>query len=148
MVIDNSGRVDCTVWGDILTLAAMQRSLGGTVIDGACRDSTRAVEEGYPLFARASTMRTGKGQVEVSSVDDPVSLGAADVAPGDLIFGDRDGICVVPWAHVHSVLEAAEEIQGREHDIEGMVRDGASLAEARRRHGYFNLQDPDALRGG
>src|SRR5258708_7499176 len=49
IVIDKGGRPDATVWGDILTLVAHRRELGGTVIDGACRDTHLALELNYPI---------------------------------------------------------------------------------------------------
>jgi regulator of RNase E activity RraA len=50
VVIDNGGRTDCTVWGDILTQYAGQRKVAGTVIGGVCRDVNRALADEYPLF--------------------------------------------------------------------------------------------------
>ena len=44
VVIDNDGRMDATVWGDILTLVADRKKIGGTVIDGVCRDIDRSIE--------------------------------------------------------------------------------------------------------
>jgi 4-hydroxy-4-methyl-2-oxoglutarate aldolase len=143
VVLDNRGRTDCTVWGDILTLVAHERGAAGTVIDGVCRDTARADSLGYALYAHATTMRTGKGQVEVASVGEPVSLGQAHVAPGDLIVADRDGVCVVPWDRVSEVIEAVHLIRKAEEVIESLVRGGSTLAEARSQTGYFRLQDPE-----
>lgn len=55
VVIDNGGRTDCTVWGDIMTQYAGQRRIAGTVIDGVCRDVSRALGDGYPLFTAAAS---------------------------------------------------------------------------------------------
>lgn len=144
VVLSAPGRTDCTIWGDILTLVAHRRGVAGTVIDGACRDTRRAVELGYPLFAREHTMRTGKTRVEVVEVGGRVSLGEASVTSGDLIVADRDGVCVVPWSKVDEVASAAAEIDGAERRIEELVGEGHTLAEARTRLGYFSLQDPTA----
>ena len=59
-VLDNGGREDCTVWGDILTQFAHTRGLGGTVIDGPCRDVHLCLELGYPIYSRSYSMKTGK----------------------------------------------------------------------------------------
>ena len=82
VVLDNNGRVDCTVWGDILTAVAHRRGLGGTVINGVCRDVSRAIDLGYPIYSRGRFMRTGKDRVEVESMGQPVSLGDVQVRPG------------------------------------------------------------------
>jgi regulator of RNase E activity RraA len=60
VVLDNGGRTDVTVWGDILTLAATVRGAAGTVIHGVCRDAVRIVDSGYPVFSRGAYMRTGR----------------------------------------------------------------------------------------
>src|SRR6266516_5585253 len=90
VVLDNAGRVDCTVWGDILTAVAHRRGLGGAVINGVCRDIARAIDLGYPIFSRGRWMRTGKDRVEVESMGQPVSLGDVQVRQGDILCGDAD----------------------------------------------------------
>src|SRR6201999_291503 len=63
IVIDNAGRTDCTVWGDIMTQYAGLRKIAGTVIDGVCRDVGKALADEYPMFSRGRFMRTGKDRV-------------------------------------------------------------------------------------
>lgn len=65
VVIDNDGRTDCTVWGDIMTQYAGSRKIAATVIDGVCRDVSKALGDGYPLFTMGRFMRTGKDRVQV-----------------------------------------------------------------------------------
>ncbi len=69
VVLDNGGRENATVWGDILTCVAHQRGVAGTVIDGACRDTQLSRELGYPIFSRSYSMRTGKDRVQVEAVN-------------------------------------------------------------------------------
>jgi len=140
VVLDNGGRENATVWGDILTWVAHQRGVSGTVIDGACRDTQLARELGYPVFSRSYSMRTGKDRVEVESVNAVVNIGDARVAPGDLLRGDADGVVVLPRAHEHAILDAAEEIDAVEQQIRAAVAEGKTLAEARRQLGYHRLQ--------
>ena len=140
VVLDNGGRLDCTVWGDILTAMAAHRRVGGTVIDGVCRDVERALGESYPIFSRGRFMRTGKDRVEVSDVGRPVSVGGINVAPGDLLLGDADGVVAVPPGVEEQALEICASIAAREAAIVADVLSGTSLAEARRRHGYHLMQ--------
>src|SRR5712692_3512408 len=58
IVLDNGGRENATVWGDILTWVAHMRGIAGTVIDGACRDTHLSLEVGYPIYSRSYSMRT------------------------------------------------------------------------------------------
>ncbi|MCC2675782.1 MAG: diguanylate cyclase, partial [Ramlibacter sp.] len=140
IVLDNRGREDATVWGDILTEIAHRKKIAGTVIDGINRDVALCLELGYPIYSRASWMRTGKDRVQVEATQVPVNIGGARVAPGDLLRGDADGVLVVPKQHEDVVLDAAEGIQQAEDAIRKAVREGASLREARVQHGYHALQ--------
>src|SRR5437773_4962122 len=132
IVLDNGGRENATVWGDILTWVAHRRGVAGTAIDGACRDTALARELGYPIFSRSYSMRTGKDRVQVEAMNGPVNVGDARVQPGDLLRGDADGVLVIPRAHEDAVLAAAEEIDAIEQQIRAAVNDGRTLAEARR----------------
>ena len=140
VVLDNGGRENATVWGDILTWVAHTRGIAGTVIDGACRDTHLSLELGYPIFSRSYSMRTGKDRVQVEAMGGPVNIGDARVEQGDLLRGDSDGIVVIPKAHESEVLMVAEEIDAVEDRIRRAVQGGMSLTEARRQHGYHRLQ--------
>jgi regulator of RNase E activity RraA len=140
VVLDNGGREDATVWGDILTMVAHRHGIAGTVIDGACRDTHLSLELNYPIFSRSYSMRTGKDRVQVEAVNSAVNIGNARVHPGDLLRGDSDGVLVIPQAHEDEVLAVAEEIDAKEEQIRRLVVDGISLTEARRQIGYHQLQ--------
>ncbi|MFC4029947.1 RraA family protein [Streptomyces polygonati] len=143
-VLDNSGRTDCTVWGDILTAMADNRRIAGTVIDGVCRDVRRALDLNYPLFTRGRYMRTGKDRVEVRDVQCPVGIGGVQVLPGQLIIADDDGVVAVPPDVEDEVAEICRTIHERESRIVEDVIAGRSLAAARAAHGYHLLQRSQA----
>jgi regulator of RNase E activity RraA len=140
VVLDNAGRLDCTVWGDILTAVAHRRGLGGTVINGVCRDVARAIDLGYPIYSRGRFMRTGKDRIEVESMGQPVSLGDVQVRPGDILVGDADGIVVVPQSREAEVLQTAQSIEEAEQAIEAETARGTRLVDARTKHRYHALQ--------
>jgi regulator of RNase E activity RraA len=140
IVLDNAGRLDRTVWGDILTLVAKHRGVAGTVINGICRDVARAIEVNYPIYSLDHWMRTGKDRVEVDATQVPVSLGDVQVRPGDIIVGDADGIVVIPQSREQEVLRRTQEIEAAEKAIEEAVVSGVSLREARAKNRYHSLQ--------
>lgn len=140
VVLDNQGRLDATVWGDLLTTTAHRRRVAGTVIDGVCRDANRSLALGYPIFSRGNWMRTGKDRVRVEAIQVAVSIGGIRVEPGDLLLGDGDGLVVVPAVSADEVLAAAEEIDRAEEAIRTAVDAGTSLRDARRTVGYHDLQ--------
>ncbi len=140
VVLDNGGRTDATVWGDILTEIAHRRGLAGTVIDGVCRDVALCLSLGYPVYSKDHWMRTGKDRVQVESVNTPVNIGDARVQPGDLMRGDADGVLVIPRQHESAVLDAAEDIEQAEQRIRDATRSGMRLDEARKQFRYHQLQ--------
>ncbi|NLD56265.1 MAG: RraA family protein [Burkholderiaceae bacterium] len=140
IVLDNRGREDATVWGDILTEIAHRRGIAGTVIDGVSRDMALCLDLRYPIFARGRWMRTGKDRVQVEAVNRTVAIGGVRVAPGDIVRGDADGLVVLPREHEAAILEAAEEIGRAEDAIRAAVRDGKRLDVARAEFRYHSLQ--------
>ena len=140
VVLDNGGRENATVWGDILTWVAHKRGIAGTVIDGACRDTHLCRDLKYPIYSRSYSMRTGKDRVQVEATNVVVNIGDARVAPGDLLRGDADGVLVIPREHEDAVLTAAEEIDSIEQRIRALVNEGKTLTDARKQLGYHQLQ--------
>ena len=144
IVLDNGGRDNATVWGDILTEIAHRRGIAGTLIDGVCRDTHLCRELGYPVFSKDHWMRTGKDRVQVEATGVPVNIGDARVAPGDIVKGDSDGVVVIPRQHEDQVLDTAEVIEAAECRIREAVRGGMRLDEARKQFKYHQLQTPEA----
>jgi 4-hydroxy-4-methyl-2-oxoglutarate aldolase len=140
VVLDNGGRENATVWGDILTYVAHKRGVAGTVIDGPCRDTSLALDLGYPIYSRSYSMRTGKDRVQVEQMNVPVNIGDARVCPGDLLRGDSDGVICIPKEREEDVLRVAEEIEVAESKIRDMAASGMRLDEARKQMRYHELQ--------
>jgi 4-hydroxy-4-methyl-2-oxoglutarate aldolase len=145
IVLDNNGREDATVWGDILTEIAHRRGIAGTVINGINRDTHLCLSLGYPVFSIDHWMRTGKDRVQVEATGVPVNLGGARVAPGDILKGDTDGVIVIPREHEDQVLAVAEDIEAAENCIRAAARGGQRLDEARKQFKYHQLQTREAV---
>jgi 4-hydroxy-4-methyl-2-oxoglutarate aldolase len=140
VVLDNGGRENATVWGDILTYMANKRGVAGTVIDGPCRDTSLALDLNYPIYSRSYSMRTGKDRVQVEATNVPVNIGDARVCPGDILRGDSDGVICIPKEREEDVLRVAEAIEVAEAKIRDMVASGMRLDEARKQMKYHELQ--------
>jgi 4-hydroxy-4-methyl-2-oxoglutarate aldolase len=140
VVLDNAGRLDATVWGDLLTSTAHRRGVAGTVIDGICRDIDRSIELEYPIYSRGNWMRTGKDRVRVDGINVPVSIGGVRVEPGDYLRGDGDGVVVVPASRIDVVVSAAQEIHASEEVIRAEIAKGNDLRSARAKVSYYDLQ--------
>ncbi|OJJ38314.1 hypothetical protein ASPWEDRAFT_48581 [Aspergillus wentii DTO 134E9] len=140
IVIDNAGRTDCTVWGDIMTQYAGLRGIAGSVIDGVCRDVNKAIADDYPLYTAGRWMRTGKDRVQVGGVNEAVGIGRVRVEPRDIVVADANGVVIVPRDRAREVARVAREIEESEDGIRGLIVGGATIAEAREKLGYHTLQ--------
>jgi regulator of RNase E activity RraA len=140
IVIDNGGREDATIWGDILTYCAHKRGLAGTVIDGVCRDTALALSLNYPMYTKGYYMRTGKDRVQLEAMNVPVTIGHVRVNPGDILRGDSDGVVVLPRGREGEILDVAEDIERAESRIREAVASGLTLREARAQQQYHTLQ--------
>ncbi len=140
VVIANNGRTDCTVWGDIMTQYAGLRKIAATVIDGVCRDVSKALTDDYPLFTRGRFMRTGKDRVQVEATQVPVSIGMSRVCPDDIVVADANGVVVVPRAQAREVAATARAIEQVEASIRAQIAQGKTLKDARAALAYHTLQ--------
>jgi regulator of RNase E activity RraA len=131
----SSGRI--APWGELLSTAARARGAAGVVMDGLTRDIRAIREMRFPVFAGGIGPLDSKGRGKIVSLDVPVEVAGARVCPGDLVFGDADGVVVVPAAVESRVIAAAlAKVAGENATREALAR-GEKLAEVFRRHGIL-----------
>jgi regulator of RNase E activity RraA len=100
-------------WGGLLTAAARSRGARGVVTDGGVRDYEEIAAQRFPAFCAGLTPYDSLGRMDVVAINVPIVCGGVDVRPGDLIFGDVDGVVVVPASTAeHVVRMALEKIDG------------------------------------
>jgi regulator of RNase E activity RraA len=136
LVIDVGG-ADVSTFGGLASLAAKIKGVDAVVIDGACRDVEEIRETGLWLASRHVTPTTGKKRIKVESIGEPISVGGASVAPGDLLVGDDTGIVVIPRQHQRAALELSRRMVSMDQAIERAIRSGTSFREAARRANYL-----------
>jgi 4-hydroxy-4-methyl-2-oxoglutarate aldolase len=107
VIATNGGRL--AVLGELFATEARRRGLAGVVIDGLCRDVAGLRRNGLPVFARGTIPRSGS-TVARPPLNEPVRCGGVEVAPGDIVFGDDDGVAVAPAERFAAALEVAEHI--------------------------------------
>lgn len=130
IVIDNSGRMDCSVWGDLMSLAAKHKRVEGTLIDGACRDIAALEDFGYPVFAKGCSPASGKNRVRIGETGGPVSISGRIVRAGDIIIADDSGAVAVPRQQAEEVLETAQKINNAENRILTLLHSGEGFDQA------------------
>jgi regulator of RNase E activity RraA len=131
----SSGRI--APWGELLSTAAKARGAAGCMMDGLVRDIRAIREMKFPVFHGGIGPLDSKGRGKVSEIDIPVVCGGVRVETGDLVFGDADGIVVVPKSIEEKVISRAfEKIEGEDR-TRAELRNGALLREVFARHGVL-----------
>jgi 4-hydroxy-4-methyl-2-oxoglutarate aldolase len=123
IVADTGGFTEAGHWGEVLTVAAMQRGVAGLVIDGAVRDVAAAAKRGFPVYSHGVCMKAAL-KVALGTLQQPIVCGGALVHPGDLVLGDDDGIVVVRPERAAEVLAAAQAREDAEIGIMARLAQG------------------------
>ncbi len=127
------GMNDSGMWGEMMSIAGKARGLGGAVVDGGVRDVLSIREMGFPLFYRNPVVTTAQTRLETVLVNAPIKCGGIQVRPGDLVFGDYDGVLVVPKAYIKDIHSICLEYFEEEEKVRNALRRGAKLSELKRR---------------
>ncbi len=125
LVVDTRG-TRRAVAGELFTAEAVRKGLAGIVVDGAVRDTPKIRSLGLPVYCRNVCPSAGTTQ-RVFETQIPVSCGGITVNPGDLLFGDDDGIIVASEDELAEALTAAEAIQAKEATALSRMEQGQSL---------------------
>jgi 4-hydroxy-4-methyl-2-oxoglutarate aldolase len=131
------GSQNCAAWGEILTATARTRGGLGAVIDGYHRDTPRVLEQNWPVFSRGRYAQDAGVRSKVVNYRCPVDIGGVHIEPGDLIFGDMDGVLVVPRAIEEEAVGRALEKARGEKVVRKEIEAGSSSTEAFRKHGIL-----------
>jgi 3-hexulose-6-phosphate synthase/6-phospho-3-hexuloisomerase len=127
LVIDAGGILPAC-WGELATNSAIQRGLAGVVIYGAARDTGDIRNLGFPLFSNliSPTAAEAKGFGEIGV---PIRIAGVDVAPGDWIIGDDDGVCVIPKEKAVEYTNRAMDVLEKENRLRAEIQAGSTLSQ-------------------
>jgi len=124
-------------WGELLSTAAQVRGAAGALMDGCVRDVRAIRAMGFPVFHGGIAPLDSKGRGKVAALDVPIRCAGVEVASGDLVCGDADGVVVIPRAAEAEVLRLAyEKIKGERNTLDEL-RAGHPLSEVFKRHGVL-----------
>jgi regulator of RNase E activity RraA len=137
VVWDTSSDVEASLWGGVMTATAKQKGIRGAVVVGGIRDTKQILEQDFPVFYRYKTSNGSLGRCLITHYQVPVKIGKVTVRPGDIIFGDIDGVLCIPREIAYDVLVRAEEIEKTEDEIFEWVRGGDTIQEIVEKGGYF-----------
>jgi 4-hydroxy-4-methyl-2-oxoglutarate aldolase len=124
-------------FGELTANAARAHGCVGVVLDGNLRDVEGLRSIGFQVFYRDLSPLNGIGRWEMVASQQPVAIGGVVVEPGDIVFGEFDGILIVPRPVAGEVLAKAEEIVGAEGHVRAEVQSGDSPWSSFERHGHI-----------
>jgi 4-hydroxy-4-methyl-2-oxoglutarate aldolase len=130
VVATTNGSISSGFWGELLSTAAQVKGARGSIIDGLTRDSAQIVEMGFPVFVRGFSPYDSKGRTDVIDYKVPVQCGGVTVRPGDIIFGDCDGVVVIPEPISEDVIQKALEKVEDENEMRQALLKGMGVVEA------------------
>ena len=131
------GTMQCANWGEIMTATAKSRGAVGAVIDGYHRDTPRVLEQNWPVFSRGAWAQDAGARMQVVDFRCRIEIGGVAVVPGDLVFGDVDGVLVVPQEMEEDVISRALEKARGEKVVRKAIEGGLSSTEAFRKYGIL-----------
>lgn len=129
------GSMECAHWGEIMSTAAREGGCTGAVIDGGVRDLDFINAMRYPVFARFKSPASSIGRWDIKEYQVTVKIGETVIQPGDFVFGDIDGVVIVPKDLTLDILVAAEKVYERESGMRTELRSGVSIKEAYSKYG-------------
>lgn len=123
LVATVNGFTEAGLWGEIATEAAQAMGIRALVTDGAVRDTAEIAGLGFPVFARAISIK-GTTKRQAGLINHPILIGGVMVEAGDIVIGDVDGVVVVPLKKAEAVLKRAQEIVEFETKVIEGIRKG------------------------
>ena len=135
--VAGGGDMRCAYWGEILTATAKKRGAAGAVIDGYYRDTPKVMEQNWPVFSRGRYAQDSAVRTQVVNYRCDIEIGEVWITPGDLIFGDVDGVLVIPKKNEKEVLEKALKKARGEKIVRREIENGMSSTEAFLKYGIL-----------
>jgi len=125
------------LWGELMSVRAVNRGARGAVLNGRVRDTRKTLELGYSTFCFGSYGQDSAPRCKFHDFRIPIEIGGASIRPGDVLFGDIDGVVVVPVeVETQTFTLALEKVRG-ERTVRNALEDGMSAAAAFRKQGLM-----------
>src|SRR5262245_29873199 len=136
-VATTHGDRSSALWGELLSTASRARGAVGAVIDGLTRDAAKILEMDFPVFAAGFCPLDSRGRLDGISHGEPIRIGNCLVRPGDYVFGDIDGIVVVPVELAEEAFRRAVEKVSSENTVRDELAKGRSVREVFAEYGIL-----------
>jgi len=124
-------------WGELLSTACVARGAAGCVTDGLVRDTRQIRAMGFPVFHGGIGPLDTKGRARMMERDIPVQCAGVQIRSGDIVFGDVDGVVVIPQERAAEVIAKAKEKALGEDHTRDELRQGKLLGDVFRKFGIL-----------
>ncbi len=125
------------LWGELMTTRALKLGAAGAVVDGYSRDTKGVLKLGFPLFSHGRYAQDQGPRGKVVDFRVAIEIGGVRVRPGDIVFGDLDGVCIVPREAEEEVIRGALEKARGEKLVQRAIEEGMSTVEAFKKFGIM-----------
>ena len=133
----SGGEMRCAYWGEILTATAKKRGAAGAVINGFHRDTPKMLEQNWPVFSRGRFAQDSGVRTQVADYRCQIEIGQVTVQPGDLVFGDLDGVVIVLKKVEAEVIQLALAKARGEKLVRKEIEAGMSSTAAFKKYGIL-----------
>ncbi len=134
LVVGGSMNSNVALWGELMSMSAQSKGLGGTIVDGPVRDPLEIGALGYPVFSRAIEPRRAAKET-YGRLNVPIRLGNISVSPQDVILADANGIICISRARMEEVAQLASDVVKKESIVKEQIHSGRTIFE------IFNMQE-------
>ena len=124
-------------WGELLSTAARVRGARGAIVEGFIRDTKQITEMQFPVFMTGISPVDSSGRGDVIAYNVPIECGGVKVNPGDIVFGDYDGVVIIPKKVENKVIEAALKKVSGENRTRGELLKGLTLKAVYDKYGIL-----------
>ncbi len=135
--VATGGSMRSASWGELMTAAARSRGAVGAVVDAYHRDTPMVLAQSFPVFSRGRYAQDSGPRTKVVDYRSPIEIDGVWISPGDLVFGDLDGVVIVPRRHEEEVIEKALEKASRENEVRKDIEGGMSATDAFTKYGIL-----------
>jgi regulator of RNase E activity RraA len=118
------------LWGELMSTAARNRGAAGAVVNGWSRDTRGILELGFPTFSYGRYAQDQRPRGKIIDFRCTINIDGVRVRPGDLVFGDLDGVCIVPREIETEVIQRAHEKAHGEKRVFEAIKGGMGAQAA------------------
>ncbi len=125
------------LWGELMSTRALKLGAAGAVVNGYSRDTRGVLRLNFPTFSWGRYAQDSAPRYKVVDFRIPLEIGGVSIQPGDIVYGDLDGVCIVPRAAEREAFTKALEKARGEKLVKKAIESGLSAVAAFKKYGIM-----------